>query len=358
MQQLVLISALSNCLWHSSSVKFDKVKSLPDKMGDWTAAASAGNCMRTTGGSWPGTGQYQTFNQIANVSECGARCRGISQCAQATGPRIYWYGTSGTHANRCDIYKVSIGDPVPDSQCTGRLYSYTPVSSATGDPHLVNANGKKFDVHDGKHILVRYPRDAPDSEVLLRVDGDASIVDGETSCYNVFFQSAKLSGKWVGDDILFQSSNAPMGKKEFLLGMRGNFHSWSALAHDADNLSFSGSELVKVSAGYRDATPDMPGGHKIELSIGRSRPVLMDVWSSQGSNELTDMREIQYLNLQIRNLPKDSGGLLGSDIYIKPAGAKCGLTHQESGGITSIQDLVFLQNGPRTRHEWRVSADE
>jgi hypothetical protein len=31
-------------------------------------------------------------------------------------------------------------------------------TSAVGDPHLTNLRGERFDIHDGKHRLVHYPR--------------------------------------------------------------------------------------------------------------------------------------------------------------------------------------------------------
>lgn len=171
------------------------------------------------------------------------------------------------------------------------------------------------------------------------IDADAAMMHGETSCYNVFFQSARLSGKWVGDDILLQHDNNTMGKKTFTMGLRGQHHAWSALAQDAASLKFSGLEPINMITRIRREEKDLPGGDDVQFSIGARNPVLVDVWSSQGSNELTDGKDIQYLNIQVKNLPRNSGGLLGADIYARPEASKCGLTSKEMGPITSLEDL-------------------
>jgi len=242
--------------------------------------------------------------------------------------------------------------------CVGQRENHV-VPSAYGDPHLQNIHGKKFDVHDGLHRLVHFPRGSSESEALLKVDADASMMPGETSCYNVFFRSAKLSGKWLGDDVLLQHDNAPMGRKKFVLGMHGNLRDWSAFGKDAANLIFSGTEPVKVSTRIRNASADTPGGDAVEFSIGKQHPVLVQVWASHGSNELTDGKDVQYLNLEVQNLPENTGGLLGLDAYARPARSKCGLTKQETGSLDSMDDLLTslaLARAGERRLQWRISA--
>lgn len=226
---------------------------------------------------------------------------------------------------------------------------------ATGDPHLTNLQGKKFDIHDGQHRLVHYPRGAPESEALLKIDADA-VMMGETSCYGVFFQSARISGKWVGNDILLNNGINQTGQRAFSVSMGGRSHLWRALALETSDIMFGGIEPVKMSTSSRAATASLPGGENLEFSIGREDPVLIDVWSSHGSNELTNMEDIHYLNLQLQNLPKNSGGLLGLDSYERPANAKCGLTQDEMRGINSIQDLGLIQLQPTRRLHWSAMA--
>lgn len=262
-------------------------------------------------------------------------------CAQATGGgtgrRSCQYGKPEPAGGR-DGFTRCTACFTTNFQCTGPTPGAS-VATASGDPHLTNIHGKKFDIHDGKHRLVHYPQGAPDSEALLMIDADAAMMHGETSCYNVFFQSARLSGKWVGDDILLQHDNNTMGKKTFTMGLRGQHHAWSALAQDAASLKFSGLEPINMITRIRREEKDLPGGDDVQFSIGARNPVLVDVWSSQGSNELTDGKDIQYLNIQVKNLPRNSGGLLGADIYARPEASKCGLTSKEMGPITSLEDL-------------------
>lgn len=248
--------------------------------------------------------------------------------------------------------------------CTGTgAYTNTScqaLATAVGDPHLQNMHGKKFDVHDGLHRLVHFPRGSSESEALLKIDADASMMPGETSCYNVYFQSAKLSGKWLGDEVLLQHDNASMGRKKFVLGMHGNLRDWSAVEKDAANLKFSGTEPIKVSTLTRNASADTPGGDAVEFTIGHEHPVRVQVWASHGDNELTDGQDIQFLNLEVQNLPENTGGLLGLDAYTRPAGSKCGLTQQETGSIDSIHDLLtsFVQTKATEKRklQWHISA--
>lgn len=244
-----------------------------------------------------------------------------------------------------------------------QLNATSNTTSATGDPHLSNIRGQKFDVHDGPHHLVNFPRGASDSDALLKIDANATMMPGETSCYNVFFQSARISGKWVGDDILFRhDDDAPMGDKKFQVSMKGKLHDWSQLAKEA-NIQFSGSEPTKMSTTLRNATSDAPGGEAIQLRIGKEHPVLVQVWASRGSNELTKDNFVQYLNLEVKNLPANAGGLLGLDEYHRPAGAECGLTQGEQMPIGSISDLTRMSMLSRTagtlhsaRLKFRISA--
>jgi len=172
------------------------------------------------------------------------------------------------------------------------------------------------------------------------------MMPGEISCYNVFFTWARISGRWVGSDILLQHDDAPMGvNKSLKLVVGGTFHDWY------------GIEPVKVRTRLRKATLDTPGGQVIELSIGHEHPVLVQVWASAGANELSEAVDVQYLNLEVRDLPENAGGLLGSDTYVRPADSKCGLTTKETGSINSMRDLLLVDLKHHARHmNWTLSA--
>mmetsp|Transcript_99923 Transcript_99923/g.282827 ORF Transcript_99923/g.282827 Transcript_99923/m.282827 type:complete len:550 (+) Transcript_99923:100-1749(+) len=68
---------------------------------------------------------------------------------------------------------------------------------ATGDPHLTNLFGQRFDLHqEGWHTLVRVPRGAQRKTALLSVEAEARQMGA--ACADVYFQSMNLTGRWVG----------------------------------------------------------------------------------------------------------------------------------------------------------------
>ncbi|CAK0885325.1 unnamed protein product [Prorocentrum cordatum] len=73
----------------------------------------------------------------------------------------------------------------------------SPTVAATGDPHLTNVHGQRFDVlQPGIHTLLQVPRGPIDTErVLVRVDAEAVRMGG--MCSDIFFQSLNISGSWV-----------------------------------------------------------------------------------------------------------------------------------------------------------------
>jgi len=67
---------------------------------------------------------------------------------------------------------------------------------ATGDPHLMNLLGQRFDLHkEGLHTLVRVPR-AERGAALLVVEAEARQMG--VACADMYFQSVNLTGRWVG----------------------------------------------------------------------------------------------------------------------------------------------------------------
>jgi len=70
-------------------------------------------------------------------------------------------------------------------------------AQAAGDPHLVNVNGQRFDLHkEGWHRLVRVPRGAARGAALLSVEAEARQMG--VACADMYFQSVNLTGSWVG----------------------------------------------------------------------------------------------------------------------------------------------------------------
>lgn len=69
--------------------------------------------------------------------------------------------------------------------------------SASGDPHLVNVRGQRFDVlRPGPHVLLHVPSQEPDpARVFLHVGAEAEQLGG--ACADTYFTSVNITGKWT-----------------------------------------------------------------------------------------------------------------------------------------------------------------
>jgi len=69
-------------------------------------------------------------------------------------------------------------------------------ASATGDPHLQNVHGERFDLmKPGRYVLINIPLGASVGDSLLRVEAEASKL-GEY-CGELYFQSLNITGSWA-----------------------------------------------------------------------------------------------------------------------------------------------------------------
>lgn len=67
---------------------------------------------------------------------------------------------------------------------------------ATGDPHLVNMYGQKFDIlHSGVHTLIEVPKKEAAGRMLLRVSADVQQFGG--ACADLYFRTMNITGRWV-----------------------------------------------------------------------------------------------------------------------------------------------------------------
>jgi len=59
--------------------------------------------------------------------------------------------------------------------------------AATGDPHLQNVHGERFDLmNPGKHVLINIPKGDPVENALFRVVAEASRLGGE--CADMYWE--------------------------------------------------------------------------------------------------------------------------------------------------------------------------
>jgi hypothetical protein len=92
-----------------------------------------------------------------------------------------------------------IATPTPTPSPTPSLPMAVPAVgaiAATGDPHLQNVYGERFDLmRPGKHVLVNIPRGEPVENALLRVEADA--VQLGVQCADMYFQELNMTGAWA-----------------------------------------------------------------------------------------------------------------------------------------------------------------
>jgi len=71
-----------------------------------------------------------------------------------------------------------------------------PTAAATGDPHLQNVHGERFDLmKTGKHVLINIPRGTNAEHALLRVQADARRLGDH--CSDMYFQEVNVTGTWA-----------------------------------------------------------------------------------------------------------------------------------------------------------------
>ncbi|CAK0861843.1 unnamed protein product [Prorocentrum cordatum] len=86
--------------------------------------------------------------------------------------------------------------PSPTWSPTSAAASSPTASSATGDPHLQNMFGQRFDLaRPGISVLVRVPRGMPVEDALLVVKADARRLGAR--CSDIYFQEINVTGTWA-----------------------------------------------------------------------------------------------------------------------------------------------------------------
>jgi len=138
--------------------------------------------------------------------------------------------------------------------------------SATGDPHLQNVLGERFDLtKPGKHVLIQIPR-GKRTNAMLRVEAEARQLGDQ--CADMYFQELNITGAW-------------------------------AEAKETGGLSFR-------AQGVRDEHPQWLTFGKVDLKVAHGH-------TKEGA---------QYLNFYVRHLGRAGfavGGLLGEDDHTEAA---------------------------------------
>ncbi|CAK0880683.1 unnamed protein product [Prorocentrum cordatum] len=92
-----------------------------------------------------------------------------------------WYAGYCNHHNRYFV-------------CAIAATVQAPAASATGDPHLQNIHGERFDLmRPGNAVLIQIPRGQPFEKSWLTVEADARRLGSQ--CADMYFQSLNITGK-------------------------------------------------------------------------------------------------------------------------------------------------------------------
>eukprot|EP00959_Pyramimonas_sp_CCMP1952_P297873 6231215-Pyramimonas_sp.AAC.1 len=68
--------------------------------------------------------------------------------------------------------------------------------AATGDPHLQNIFGERFDLmQPGKHVLIQIPKGASAETTLINVEALVQQLGGH--CADMYFQEMNITGAWA-----------------------------------------------------------------------------------------------------------------------------------------------------------------
>jgi len=210
--------------------------------------------------------RIQQWSENDDETTCAAKCDADSSCVSFG----LW---SGGHPGYCALFDVVCvgvdghvdGDLCPNptaSAYTNAVFNKATTSaSATGDPHLQNLHGERFDLtRPGKFALIHIPRGQPVEDALLVVEADASQLGGQ--CTDMYFVKLNVTGAW------------------------------------ADAVQAGGLRFDTDSA--RDEAPKWAKLGPVELKVARGR-------TAEG---------VKYLNVFVKHLGRAGfavGGILGED---------------------------------------------
>lgn len=112
----------------------------------------------------------------------------------------HWGGFRGHVANfKVFLHSQAPSAPTPPptpSPTTAPTPSPTNAASATGDPHLQNIHGERFDLmKPGVYVLINIPREEEAVSAMLRVQADA--VRLGKNCGDIYFQTLNVTGSWA-----------------------------------------------------------------------------------------------------------------------------------------------------------------
>ncbi|CAK0897704.1 unnamed protein product [Prorocentrum cordatum] len=228
------------------------------------------------GGCRTQSGGLGTFTvESLEYGDCQSACTSDPTCV------AYEHNGVGT---TCELHTEAITHGKgPNANGVVCYVKQAPAASATGDPHLQNIHGERFDLmRPGNAVLIQIPRGQPFEKSWLTVEADARRLGSQ--CADMYFQSLNITGKapaWFG------------------LPLTG---AW------ADKVRAGG--LTFTAGGSRDETLQAAQGW---TRFGPLKLKVVHGSTSQG---------IAYLNFYVKHMREAGaavGGLLGEDDYTEAA---------------------------------------
>jgi len=184
-------------------------------------------------------------------------------------------------------------------------------ASASGDPHLVNILGQKFDIHrEGVNTFLVFPRARPrdiESRVQLRVDASVTHSKRAGRCNGWYVTQVWVNGFLTGDEITITTRGAhenARGALEVRIGRRLVANTTRFIARRMYNLTVADLRAPQAKAHlhhrlkFAELKMSVHGGPALEFS-----------W-------FAGKRATNNLNIKVSRLGllgKDWGGLLGAD---------------------------------------------
>jgi len=229
------------------------------------------------GGAWAmqlGDGGNSTPVQLMNLDNKAAESKKaeeawkVAEAKKAEDARNAEEAKKAEEANKTE----AAGWPTPHPTFPAMRGAAAGGAAATGDPHLQNVNGERFDLmQPGKHVLISIPRGERAEKAMLRVEAEARRLGGH--CADMYFQELNITGAWVEAK---QAGGLSLVEAKQTGGLF--FHAQSA----------------------RDEHPDWMKIGKVDLKVVHGR-------TQQG---------LEYLNFYVKHLGRSGyvvGGLLGED---------------------------------------------
>jgi len=234
---------------------------------------------------WSSPPPWLTWSCSNTISFCAIWAKDMQRCCSLACGTVYLTEDACTHNGNLGscVYphhgSNDCGGTVLQSAAAGGTVMQAAAAgvSATGDPHLQNIHGEKFDLMEpGGHILIQVPRKRSE-KTLLRVDAEAQRIGGQ--CADIYFQELNITGAWADAKLI------------------GGFH------YHAQDINEKPPHWAHF------------GSVKLKVAHGRTQ------------------EGVKYLNLYVKDLAHAGyavGGLLGDDDHTEAATAPEGCVHRLS----------------------------